>query len=163
VVDAGQQIYSSMALRTGKLRPDEDKMCRNFMSMHSGRPVAALTRWGCSGRRGEVQHFSLSTGVSLRATLISCDWLVQARRAGKVLYYGIEGGIQPAHARKLEDQLFALNQAENPTEMNISGWHLHQLKGGLAGHWSLRVNGNWRITFRFEGTDAVLVDYRDYH
>jgi len=25
------------------------------------------------------------------------------------------------------------------------------------------VNGNWRLTFRFEGDDAVLVDYHDYH
>jgi proteic killer suppression protein len=25
------------------------------------------------------------------------------------------------------------------------------------------VNGNWRVTFIFEGTDAVLVDYQDYH
>jgi proteic killer suppression protein len=48
-------------------------------------------------------------------------------------------------------------------EMNLSGWHLHQLKGDLAGHWSVRVSGNWRMTFRFEGEDAILVDYRDYH
>ena len=31
------------------------------------------------------------------------------------------------------------------------------------GHWSVWVNGNWRITFLFEGEDAVLVDYQDYH
>jgi plasmid maintenance system killer protein len=42
-------------------------------------------------------------------------------------------------------------------------WGLHPLKGELAGHWSIWVNGNWRMTFRFDGTDAVLVDYRDYH
>ena len=47
--------------------------------------------------------------------------------------------------------------------MGLPGWGLHQLKGELAGHWSIWVNGNWRMTFRFEGTDAVLVDYRDYH
>jgi len=32
-----------------------------------------------------------------------------------------------------------------------------------TGHWSVWVNGNWRLTFVFEGTDAVLVDYQDYH
>jgi len=47
--------------------------------------------------------------------------------------------------------------------MNLPGWHLHQLQGDLAGHWSVKANGNWRMTFCFEGEDAILVDYRDYH
>jgi proteic killer suppression protein len=44
--------------------------------------------------------------------------------------------------------------------MNVPGWKLHPLS---TGHWSVRVNGNWRMTFAFEGTDAVWVDYQDYH
>jgi proteic killer suppression protein len=48
--------------------------------------------------------------------------------------------------------------------MNVPGWRLHPLKGrDLGGHWSVWVNGNWRMTFKFEGDDAVLVDYQDYH
>lgn len=47
--------------------------------------------------------------------------------------------------------------------MNAPGWRLHQLKGELAGRWSIHVSGNWRLTFAFEGEDAVLVDYLDYH
>jgi proteic killer suppression protein len=47
--------------------------------------------------------------------------------------------------------------------MNAPGWRLHELKGALAGHWSVDVSGNWRLTFAFEGEDAVLVDYQDYH
>lgn len=48
--------------------------------------------------------------------------------------------------------------------MNLPGWHLHALKGKeLKGHFSVRVSENWRVTFRFEGSDAILVDYRDYH
>ncbi len=47
--------------------------------------------------------------------------------------------------------------------MNLPGWKLHPLKGSLAGHWAVSVSGNWRLTFRFDGTDAVLVDYQDYH
>ena len=35
--------------------------------------------------------------------------------------------------------------------------------GELADHWSVTVNGNWRMTFTFEGEDAILVDYQDYH
>jgi proteic killer suppression protein len=47
--------------------------------------------------------------------------------------------------------------------MNMPGWGLHSLSGDLAEHWSVTVNGNWRMTFRFEGEDAILVDYQDYH
>jgi toxin HigB-1 len=76
---------------------------------------------------------------------------------------GSKAGIQPAHAGKLEVQLLALNRAVSSAAMNLPGWRLHELKGNLSGHWSVRVNGNWRMTFRFEGADAILVDYRDYH
>lgn len=47
--------------------------------------------------------------------------------------------------------------------MDLPGWKLHPLHGGKAVHWSVWVNGNWRLTFAFEGDDAVLVDYQDYH
>jgi proteic killer suppression protein len=76
---------------------------------------------------------------------------------------GSKAGIQPAHARRLTDQLLTLDEAEGPQELNLPGWRLHQLQGNLTGYWSVRVSGNWRITFCFEGKDAVLVDYCDYH
>lgn len=76
---------------------------------------------------------------------------------------GSKAGIQPAHARKLRLQLGFLDAASKPTDMAQSGWDLHALKGGLAGHWSIKVNGNWRMTFKFEGAEAILVDYQDYH
>jgi proteic killer suppression protein len=47
--------------------------------------------------------------------------------------------------------------------MNLPGWKLHPLKGAFAGHWAIWVDENWRLTFRFDGTDAELVDYQDYH
>lgn len=47
--------------------------------------------------------------------------------------------------------------------MNLPGWKLHRLTGNLAGQWAVSVSGNWRLTFRFDGQDAVLVDYQDYH
>jgi len=45
--------------------------------------------------------------------------------------------------------------------MNAPAWQLHPLKGDLAGHWSVKVNANWRMIFAFEGEDAILVDYLD--
>ncbi len=76
---------------------------------------------------------------------------------------GSKAGIQPKHAAKLNDQLTVLNIARRPEEMNLPGWHWHELKADLATHWAISVNGNWRLTFTFEGEDAILVDYQDYH
>ncbi len=47
--------------------------------------------------------------------------------------------------------------------MNLPGFGLHELKGREKGLWSVSVSGNWRVVFRFEGNDAVSVDYLDYH
>ncbi|KAA5927677.1 peptidase [Pantoea sp. VH_4] len=76
---------------------------------------------------------------------------------------GSTAGIQPKHAVKLQIQLTALNSATRPEDMSAPGWKLHPLKGSLAGHWAITVNGNWRMTFFFEGDNAILVDYQDYH
>lgn len=76
---------------------------------------------------------------------------------------GTKAGIQPHHAPKLARQLARLHAANAPEDMNLPGWRLHLLQGELAGHFSVTVNGNWRLTFRFDGGDAVLVDYQDYH
>lgn len=75
---------------------------------------------------------------------------------------GSKAGIQPAHAARLEVQLGFLDAATAPGYMAVPGWDLHPLKGELEGHWSIKVNGNWRLTFRFSGTDAEVVDYQDY-
>ena len=76
---------------------------------------------------------------------------------------GTTRGIQAAHKDRLSRQLFALNNAADPQDMNVPGWRLHCLQGKLQNHWSIMVNGNWRLTFTFEDGDAVLVDYQDYH
>jgi toxin HigB-1 len=73
---------------------------------------------------------------------------------------GSKAGIQPHHATRLGKQLLRLDLAKNPFDLNVPGWRLHQLS---TGHWSIWVNGNWRMTFDFEGENAILVDYQDYH
>jgi proteic killer suppression protein len=84
------------------------------------------------------------------------------RHKGLQLFFeaGSRSGIQPHHATRLKRQLVRLDLAKSPDDMNAPGWRLHPLS---TGHWSVWVNGNWRVTFTFEGTDAVLVDYLDYH
>ena len=48
-------------------------------------------------------------------------------------------------------------------DLAIPSFRTHRLKGDLAGHYSIWVNGNWRVTFRFVDSDIELVDYQDYH
>lgn len=76
---------------------------------------------------------------------------------------GSKAGIQPAHAPRLARQLARLHVAIRPEDMNVPGWGLHGLQGKRLDRFSVAVNGNWRMTFEFDGADAVLVDYEDYH
>ncbi|MBZ9997606.1 MULTISPECIES: type II toxin-antitoxin system RelE/ParE family toxin [unclassified Mesorhizobium] len=76
---------------------------------------------------------------------------------------GSTRGIQAAHAGKLGRILALLDVAAGPQDLNIPAFRLHPLKGELKGHWSMWVNGNWRVTFRFAGANVELVDYQDYH
>ncbi|MGB3413780.1 MAG: type II toxin-antitoxin system RelE/ParE family toxin, partial [Microbacteriaceae bacterium] len=72
-------------------------------------------------------------------------------------------GILPSHAAKLSRILAVLDVAQVPEDLAIPSFRSHELKGDLAGHWSIWVNGNWRVPFRFIGQDVELVDYQDYH
>jgi len=78
-------------------------------------------------------------------------------------YDGSSKGINAQHEGKLGRILDRLDASGNPQDMNLPGFRLHELKGKEKGTWSAWVNGNWRVTFRFDGNDAIVVDYRDYH
>lgn len=88
------------------------------------------------------------------------------RHKGLEAFYrtGTTKGIQAAHAAKLARILGALEVAAGPEDLNFPAFRLHPLKGELKGFWSMTVNGNWRVIFRFAGAaDVELVDYLDYH
>jgi proteic killer suppression protein len=76
---------------------------------------------------------------------------------------GSKAGIRPQHATRLTVQLTTLDAAKAPQDMAAPGWKFHSLGGTLAGHFAVKVNGNWRMIFAFEGENAILVDYQDYH
>ncbi len=76
---------------------------------------------------------------------------------------GDKSGIQAHHETRLRLQLAKLDAAQSPDDMDLPNWRLHPLKGNLKGHWAVWVDRNWRMTFKFEGNDAVLTDYQDYH
>jgi proteic killer suppression protein len=86
------------------------------------------------------------------------------RHAGLERFFrtGSKAGIQPHHAVKLKTRLATLDVATKPIDMNLPSWRLHQLQGEEK-HYSIWVDGNYRLTFAFEGEDAILLDYHDYH
>lgn len=91
--------------------------------------------------------------------------IIGFRHKGLEAFYrtGSTRGVQATHARKLRNILGLLEVAAAPEDMKIPSFKLHSLKGDLKGHWSVWVNGNWRVTFRFVGSNVELVDYQDYH
>ena len=104
--------------------------------------------------------------MTTRAELLYAIQVIQSfRHKGVERFFrtGSKAGIQPKHAERLRKQLFVLDNAKRPADMNAPGWRLHSLHGPAAGHWAVDVSGNWRLTFAFEGQDAILVDYQDYH
>jgi toxin HigB-1 len=72
-------------------------------------------------------------------------------------------GIRPDLVDTVQEILTVLDDAATPQELNLPGYRLHPLKGDLKGFWSVTVRGNWRIIFRFAGTDAFDVELIDYH
>ncbi|NCR17451.1 MAG: peptidase [Microcystis aeruginosa LL13-03] len=62
-----------------------------------------------------------------------------------------------------ESGMARLSAATSPQDMNLPGLVLHELAGQRKGTWTVRVSGNWRITFTFDGVDACDVDLEDYH
>lgn len=91
--------------------------------------------------------------------------IISFKHKGLERFYrtGSTSGIQSAHSAKLARLLARLDSAKSPNDMNLPGWNLHPLNGKLEGHWSVKVNGNWRMTFKIENGHAEIVDYQDYH
>jgi len=78
-------------------------------------------------------------------------------------YDGNPKKIQADHIKKLERILDFLDAAACPKDMNYPGSGFHALQGELKGSYAVKVNGNWRVTFKFMDNHAYEVDYLDYH
>ncbi|MBW1707223.1 MAG: type II toxin-antitoxin system RelE/ParE family toxin [Deltaproteobacteria bacterium] len=81
----------------------------------------------------------------------------------KLFTKGTKSGIQAKYAERLRLILGRLNASTCPQDMNLPGLNLHELSGERKGTWSVKVSGNWRVTFKFVGKDTTLVNYEDYH
>lgn len=76
---------------------------------------------------------------------------------------GSTKGINANQADKIRRRLSIIDLAKEVKDIDIPGYHLHKLSGDRSELWSVRVTGNWRITFNFEDGDAYIVNYEDYH
>lgn len=98
--------------------------------------------------------------VALRTTIVLIKTF-QHKGLKAFFETGSMTGIQAIHAPRLAAMLRRLNEIPDATGMGVPGWGLHSLQGrALNGHFSVKVSGNWRVTFTFDGTDAVLVNYQ---
>ena len=71
--------------------------------------------------------------------------------------------VQPKHIAKLKLILSLLNAAENVRDMDAPGMRFHALGGKMKGIYSVWVDENYRVMFRFKAGNAEDVDYGDYH
>lgn len=76
---------------------------------------------------------------------------------------GDHRGILAKTEDRVERMLDRLDTVPRAEDMNIPGYKFHRLTGDRKDTYAVTVTGNWRITFRFEGEDAVDVDLEDYH
>ena len=91
--------------------------------------------------------------------------IVSFRHRGLERFYkrGDRRRLPPDYVGKIERILDRLEVSEGPIQMDLPGFRLHRLRGGLDDTWAVTVSANWRITFRFEGRNACDVDLVDYH
>ena len=72
-------------------------------------------------------------------------------------------GLNAEWIQKLRRILAALDAAERPEQMNYPGSYFHPLKGEQAGRFSVRLTGNYRVTFGWDDDGAAHLDIEDYH
>ncbi|MEJ8574493.1 type II toxin-antitoxin system RelE/ParE family toxin [Microbaculum marinum] len=72
-------------------------------------------------------------------------------------------GINPAWVRRVVFLLDAVDAAKSPEQLALTGAGFHALKGRMEGRYAMTVTRNWRLTFGWDGENAVDVDLEDYH
>ena len=72
-------------------------------------------------------------------------------------------GIPTEHRARIERMLDRLDAAVRPGDMSIPGWRFHPLRGTEKGRSGVAVSANLRLTFAFDGEDAIDIDLEDYH
>lgn len=87
------------------------------------------------------------------------------RHKGLLLYYteGSGAKLPAGHLVKISRILDMLDAVSSEDDIKQMGAGIHKLSGNLKEYWSIKVNANYRIIFRFEDGNIYDVDYIDYH
>lgn len=88
---------------------------------------------------------------------------IRHRGLKRFIERGDRSGIKPQQMARVQRILTRRQAAHSLEDMALPGLGLHSLSGDLRGFHAVRVSGNWRIVFRFEGGHAFDVDLVDYH
>lgn len=81
----------------------------------------------------------------------------------RLLREGNAKGIPTELEKRTRARLEVIDTAIIIDDIRIPGYDLHELKGDRQGTWSIKVLGNWRITFTFQDNNAYDIDLEDYH
>lgn len=82
---------------------------------------------------------------------------------GRFYERGDQRLVRPDLQKQVRAVPVLLDAADSPEGMPIARYKLHKLKGDRKNYWSVTVNRNWRIIFRFENGNAYNVEMIDYH
>ena len=83
---------------------------------------------------------------------------------GKIFTGTMSRRFPPGIQRTARRKLLQLHAATSVRDMMVPpGNRLEALKGARTGQYSIRVNDQWRICFRWQGADAYAVEIVDYH
>lgn len=89
------------------------------------------------------------------------------KHKGLEVFYrtGSTKGIRAMHAQRLRKLLFMLEAMTSVNDLKLPSLRFHKLKGDMAELYSITVQANWRLTFKFdeETQNVYIVDYQDYH
>ena len=74
-----------------------------------------------------------------------------------------KSGLNTQHCARIQRLLDRLDTVPMADDMNIPGFGFHGLAGSRKGEYSVKVSGNWRVTFKFMDGHALDVNLEDYH
>jgi proteic killer suppression protein len=92
--------------------------------------------------------------------------MIRSFRSKRLARFAATGNSKALSVQKpdrLARLLKALHAAPRPEAMNLPGLRFHALKGRDKGRYAVWASENWRITFGWDGVDAIEVDLEDYH
>ncbi len=83
------------------------------------------------------------------------------KRLEKLFVSGTVKGLPARYVDKIDRLLDLLDKASSEKDLQVSGYH--RLKGGREGSAAWTITRNWRLTFRFDKSEAYDVNFEDYH